>query len=177
MKDREVVEALYAQSMRRLSAYAFALVGSYSAAEELVQDAIVRTFSKRRRWQDLAAAESYVRAAIRNIHIDAVRRDARWTARLPKLIRTEETPGPEAAVESDEAVAVALATLPPRVRTAIVLRYLDDMTVAAVASAMSASEGTVKRYLSDGRALLSEHFDLTDEDEQIETVRVKEARR
>ncbi|WP_062203465.1 RNA polymerase sigma factor [Demequina salsinemoris] len=177
MKDRDVVEALYAQSMRRLSAYAYALVGSYSGAEELVQDAIVKTFSKRRRWQDLAAAEAYVRATIRNLHIDAVRRNARWTARLPKLARDEVVPSPEVAVESDEAVAVALASLPPRVRTAIVLRYLDDMTVAAVASAMTASEGTVKRYLSDGRALLSQHFEPGDDDELRETVRVKEARR
>jgi RNA polymerase sigma factor (sigma-70 family) len=47
-------------------------------------------------------------------------------------------------------VVAALAGLAPRVRACIVLRYFEDLTVAEIADRLQLSEGTVKRYLSDG---------------------------
>lgn len=43
----------------------------------------------------------------------------------------------------------ALATLSPRERTCVVLRFYEDLTVPAIAADLSLSVGTVKRYLSD----------------------------
>ena len=40
--------------------------------------------------------------------------------------------------------------LAPRVRACVVLRYFEDLTVAEIADRLQLSDGTVKRYLSDG---------------------------
>ena len=49
---------------------------------------------------------------------------------------------------------LALLTLPPRERACVVLRYLEDLPVAAVAAELGLAEGTVKRYIADGVAKL-----------------------
>ena len=62
---------------------------------------------------------------------------------------------------SADAAARALATLPPRVRTAVVLRYVDGLSVDEVSAAMRLSQGAVKRYLSDGRGLMGPALGIT----------------
>lgn len=176
MRDRELLDEIYERSLPRLGAYGFSLTGSYSAAEELVQAAIVKTFSKRRRYRDLAAAEAYVRSAIRTLHIDGIRRQARWTAAASSLVADDQVSDHAPRVDSDDAVNRALATLPPRVRTAVALRYVDDMTVADIAHAMGTAEGTIKRYLSEGRESLATTLGVPVAEEP-ETVQIKEARR
>ena len=50
----------------------------------------------------------------------------------------------------------ALATLSPRERACVVLRYHEDLSVRDTAAALKLSEGAVKRYLSDARHRLGE---------------------
>lgn len=157
MHDTEgLVGELYAGSLPRLGAYAYALTGSYSAAEELVQDAMVKVFSRRRRLEGVAAAEAYVRATMRTIHLDALRRRKRWEAAVPRLAAADTSPDHAAGAEVRDQVSWAVAQLPSRVRTAVVLHYLDDLSVREVASSMRISDGTVKGYLKEGRERLAQ---------------------
>ncbi|WNM24429.1 sigma-70 family RNA polymerase sigma factor [Demequina capsici] len=176
MSDQQILAALHAQALPRLGSHAYALTGSYSAAEELVQAAIVKAFSRKRGFRDVAGAEAYVRAAIRTLHLDALRRQARWTGALPVLAREESVDDGTAAVDGADLVARGMATLAPRVRTAIALRYIEDLTVADIAHAMRISEGTVKGYLKEGRARLGSLWgvEAVDDDEVVE---VREVRR
>ncbi|MGL5851510.1 MAG: SigE family RNA polymerase sigma factor [Phycicoccus sp.] len=57
----------------------------------------------------------------------------------------------------------ALARLPARQRTAVVLRHLEDLSVEVVADLMGCATGTVKSTTSAGLAALRTHLDpLTD---------------
>ena len=49
----------------------------------------------------------------------------------------------------------ALERLAPRERTCVVLKFYQDLTVAQIAETLDLSEGTVKRYLSDGQQKLA----------------------
>lgn len=55
-------------------------------------------------------------------------------------------------------VVRALATLSPRERACVVLRQMEDLSVAETAAALGLSEGAVKRYTSDALKRLAAHL-------------------
>lgn len=170
----------------RLAAFGFVLTGSQADAEELVQEAIVKTFVRRPRLTSVPAAEQYVRQAMRTLTIDRARKQQRFRAFASRE-------HPEALVQPDGVRAIsdrveverALAQLTARQRVAVALRYWDDMTVPEIAHAMRVRPGTVKRYLFDAaaslRPVLGEHSDeaLTgaDLDDQVRVVDPRAGRR
>ena len=107
----DVIAQLYRHSLPRLGAYAFLLTGSHGEAEELVQAAIVKVCARPRRLTNLPQAEAYVRAAIRTIHIDGLRKQARWHRAAPSLPRPDAVAGPADEVAEADAVATALGAL------------------------------------------------------------------
>lgn len=154
MADDERLTALARDRGPGLVGYAFLLTGSVVDAEDLVQEALVRTFSRRTRGQDVEHLEAYVRRAILHLHLDGHRRRSRWgrTAHLHADLGEAGAPDAAAAVRLD--VHAALTSLSPRQRACVVLHYVDDLPVAEVAEALGISPGAVKRYLSDARAAL-----------------------
>lgn len=137
-----------------LYGYAYVLTGSKADAEDLVQEALVRTFRASIARRSLDQTHAYVKRAITSAFVDSGRR----AAARPTVAADH---APEAAA-SDHSGRVAQAadlhaailTLPPRERACIVLRYLDDLPVAGVAAELGLAVGTVKRYLSDATARL-----------------------
>ncbi|MEU8224790.1 RNA polymerase sigma factor [Kribbella sp. NPDC048915] len=62
-----------------------------------------------------------------------------------------------------DSVRRALATLSPRQRACVVLRYYEDLTVPEIAAELDCAEGTVKRHLADARAKLATQLTITEE--------------
>ncbi|WP_084104725.1 SigE family RNA polymerase sigma factor [Demequina sp. NBRC 110056] len=147
---QDTMEQLVRSRERALLSYAYLVCGDPVQAQDLVQDALVRTFSRERKGLTAVKAEGYVRRAITTTYVDHYRRVQRWQ-RVQHLFRPEAySPDRMGQVEAGSDVADALATLPPRVRACVVLRYFDDLTVPQIARQLGIAEGTVKRYLSDG---------------------------
>lgn len=161
------LEAVVRERGAALTAYARLLTGDRASAEDLVQEALVRTFSRRRDLHDVPSAEAYVRQAIRTSFLDRARRTTGWRARRHLLADATEAPGPERSVVARLDVQAALTTLTPRERACIVLRHFDDLTVPEIARELSLSDGAVKRYLSDAvrkmRIQLGPHTAMDDE--------------
>jgi len=150
----EGMERLVRERERALLGYAYVVCGDPYLAQDLVQDALVKTFSRPREGLPQVKVEAYVRRAITTIYVDKYRRQQRWS-RVQHLFRpviVQESTTPFSDLSAD--VATALADLPPRVRACIVLRFFDDLTVPDIATQLGLAPGSVKRYLSDGlRAL------------------------
>lgn len=147
---RDVMAQLVENRERALLGYAYLVCGNPTQAQDLVQDALVRTFSQPRPGLTAAKAEGYVRRAITTVYIDGYRRQQRWR-RVQHLFQPDQTaPDALAGVEAGSDVNAALATLPPRVRACVVLRYFDDLTVPEIARQLGLAPGSVKRYLHDG---------------------------
>lgn len=145
----DVLDDLVRHRGGALVRYATLLTGDRPEAEDLVQDALVRCFGQTRPLRDEVAAESYVRRAVLSAFLDSTRRRRRWGGVAHLLARGEEEAAPQPAAGDRIDVQVALASLSPRLRACVVLRFYDDLTVPEIARRLDLAEGSVKRYLSD----------------------------
>lgn len=122
---------------------AYLLTGDWAKAEDLVQSALATTWSHWRSLRSPAAAEAYTRTSMARLATSWWRR--KWRAEVPTA-ELPETVGrsPYDDVDLAHAVTAALATLTPRQRATVVLRYFDDLSEAATATALGCAVGTVK---------------------------------
>ena len=141
-----VAEQLLEERGARLVAYAAMLVARDGDAEDLVQDAVVKCFSRRRPVTTVGEAEAYARRAMQTIVIDRAR--ARGVRRRAADRAFAREPG-AADLEAGLDVRRALRALTPREQVCIVMRYFDDLPVAEIAERLSLADGTVKRYISN----------------------------
>jgi len=125
----------------RLQGMAFLLCGDWHTAEDLVQATLVKVFVSWRRIRRQEAAHAYATRALVNTYLahKRLRRSAEIpTSELPE--RAAEPPAPETRM----VVLAALATLPPKGRAVVVLRYWADLSVDQVAAVLGCSPGAVK---------------------------------
>lgn len=134
---------------------AFLLCGDDSQADDLVQEALVRAFTRPLRAPRPGGAEAYLRVIMVNLFIDGARRRSRWRQVAPLLHAAEVTPDPADQVSERDSMLGALRGLSPRQRACVVLRFYEDLPLAGVAAALGLSEGTVKRYLSEAMDIVA----------------------
>jgi RNA polymerase sigma-70 factor (ECF subfamily) len=154
MTWEQQMEQLARERGPALVGYAYLLTGDLAAAQDLTQDALVHTFSRRTR-DDVDFLEAYVRRAILNAYLNARRRTQRWGGRAHLVVVGETSAGPDAIVADRTDIHTALARLSPRERACVVLRHFDDLTIHEIATRLDLSDGAVKRYLSDARHRLA----------------------
>lgn len=135
-----------------LKRYAYLLCGDAVEAEDLVQDALVRTFTFRRP-ADILDLERYVRKVVLNLFVDRTRRRGRWRRLMPLLATANHQ---DAHEHSD--LLEALSRLPARQRACVVLHYYADLPVSEIGEQLGISAGTVKRHLSDARGRLADQL-------------------
>ncbi len=156
--DREVEFARFMENAApALGRTAWLLCGDVHQADELVQQALVRTYlawSRAREGDPLA----YARRTLANQRIDTWRRRRREVLVDPADVPDgAEASSAERHAQRDQLVR-ALATLSPRQRRVVVLRHFEGMSEREVATDLGVSVGTVKstasRSLTRLRAVL-----------------------
>ncbi|WP_134773604.1 SigE family RNA polymerase sigma factor [Ornithinimicrobium flavum] len=155
--DAEFVDFVRARQHQLIRA-ARLYCGDHHAAEDLVQDALVKLAS---RWESVrdGSPDAYVR---RILYRDAVSRWRRWGREVPYAVQpgerdlfdAEPVPAATDAWVDGSPVRQALGALPPRQRAVIVLRYFEDLSEVEIASALGCSTGTVKSQASKAMATL-----------------------
>jgi RNA polymerase sigma-70 factor (ECF subfamily) len=151
MDEREFDE-LYASSYARLTSQLYAMVGNRDEAEECVQEAFARAWQHRSKLERSGRPEAWVRTTAYRLAV------SRWRRVLLARRSPDRALTPSEVTEpSDERLALvtALRELPEAQRRAVVLHYIADLTVADVARETGIADGTVKGYLSRGRATLA----------------------
>ena len=165
-RDREAFAEFVAARSPGLQRAAYLMVGDVGLAQDLVQEALTRTYVAWPRLRDAANAEAYTRKVITNTAITWFRRKG-WYGERPVESLPETASGGHADhVATRRTLLDALAALPPRQRAAIVLRYYEDLTEAQTAAAMDCAVGTVKSQVAAGlnrlRDLLGDAVRLDD---------------
>lgn len=136
---------------------AYTLAGNAADAEDVVQDALSRALP---RWSRISAMEdvdAYVRRMVVNAHTSWWRR---WRRRESPVETVYDVETPEMAdgvrVEYDERrrIWAACRALPEAQRTAVVLRYYEQLEYAEIAELTGVREGSVRSRVSRGLAAL-----------------------
>jgi RNA polymerase sigma-70 factor (sigma-E family) len=142
----------------RLHRSAFLLTGDWSTAQDLVQHALVETWTK---WGAVEAPDAYARSVM-------VRAISRWWRRRWRTdigLEHERTISeadvePWAALYERDAVLRALLRLPPKQRAVLVLRFYEDLTERQAADALGWPIGTVKSTTSRALSALRDQTGL-----------------
>lgn len=121
---------------------AYVLTADQHAAEDLLQSALAKAAA---RWGRIhSAPESYVRQIMYREQVSWWRQRARRpvtvVGRVPELPAQDQMVGVDARL----ALRDALLALPPGKRAVLVLRYMEDLPEAQVASILGCSVGTVR---------------------------------
>jgi len=167
-----LLEQLVRERYTRLVGHAMLVCGSRHDAQDLVQEALIATFSGRARFTTVPQAEQYVRRAIVTRSIDESRRRTRERAAATRLGGLATTPVEIQPRGLGADVQRALQALPPRERACVVLRQVEDLSIRETAAALGLSEGAVKRYTADGTARLDAALGTTTTEKETAQVRL-----
>ena len=149
---REFVQTRYTDLLRT----AYLLTGARHAAEDLVQNALLRAYGK---WSTIEDPMPYLRRSMVNQRTSVWRRLGSRELLSGILPDRGDPDSSEGFAQRDELLR-ALAKLPARMRAVLVLRYWEDLSEAETAAILECSIGTVKSQASRGldrlRAVLGE---------------------
>lgn len=137
--------AFYADQYDRVWGALALFTGDRRLAEELAQEAFVRTCQHWETVRTLDAPGAWVHRVGINLAISRARR-RRTELRIVQqqgAVAPTASAGADAGL-ADEVVRAAVAALPADERAVVVLRFHADLSVADTASALGVPEGTVK---------------------------------
>lgn len=146
-RDREFTEFVTARRAGLVRVATLLVSGDQAKAEDLVQTALTRLYLA---WPRVRpdTVDAYARRCVVNAatdeHRSLFRRREQVRAQVPDVVAVE---GPRG---DDLTVLALLGTLPASMRAAVVLRYVEGLSVAETADAMRCSEGNVKSQAARG---------------------------
>ncbi|HZS16188.1 MAG TPA: sigma-70 family RNA polymerase sigma factor [Candidatus Dormibacteraeota bacterium] len=149
----QALAAIYAREGTRLVALARVLSGDLDAGEDLAQEVFIRALRALQRDPEYLYEPvwPWLRTTLVRLVIERRRRLRREMSRLLRLDRAAATTEwPMASAD----VAAALASLPPRMRACVVLRYCEDLSTLDVANTLGCAPGTVVVQLREARKRL-----------------------
>jgi RNA polymerase sigma-70 factor (sigma-E family) len=155
--DEEFAEFFAARfdNARRI---AYALCADWAEAEEIAQNGFVRLYSH---WPRVVHQnpDGYLRTILTRLFLDTRRRGRKREHLVAVPPDLPVSAG--SSLDDRQPLVAALQRLPPRQRTVVVLRIVQDMSVEQVAHAMRCSQGTVKSQLVRGlEALRSAYSEI-----------------
>lgn len=135
-----------------LQRFAYLVVGNQEDARDAVQEALIGLYP---RWERVAGgAEAYARRSIVNANV------SRWRKFGAEVVAFDpDTPHADPsdqflAVEDQDMAARLFATLPPRQRAALVMRFYESMSFAEIADALGSAEATARSLVHRALATL-----------------------
>lgn len=161
--DEAAWERIVQHYWRKVFHIAYKFVGTHDEAEDLAQEIFLRLYRTLHTFDRRANFETWLVSVSRNLCIDHYRsaRRERGTIRREvdprEVMRRAAEDDPLDRLERDDLVGLlkrALETLPPALKTAVVLCDLEELSYQEIARRLQLPEGTVKSRIHRGRAAL-----------------------
>lgn len=139
--------------------FAGVLTADSHLAQDLTQDALVRAHARWSRIGRLDRPDLYLRRMITNGYLSWRRR---WSVRTIRpmadagLLDPATAPDPAVQLADRDLVMTLLASLAPRHRAVLVLRFYEGRTDDEIATILGCAPGTVRSHVSRALAVLRE---------------------
>ena len=162
--DQAAWERIVRLHWRKVFNIAYKFVGKHDEAEDLTQDVFLKIFKSLNTFDRRANFQTWLISVSRNLCIDHYRsvRKERETINRDidpnDLSPAAKTVSPHAALEQRDRVVLlraALDKLAPTLRTAVMMRDIQEMTYQEIADRLRLPEGTVKSRINRGRTELA----------------------
>ena len=157
-------EQIVRQHWRKVFNIAYKFTGKHDEAEDLTQDVFLKIFKSLNTFDRRANFQTWLVSVSRNLCIDhyrSVRKERETIDRdvdAGELSPVAQTVSPVAALEHRDRVDLlrkALDQLPPTLRSAVLLRDIQELSYQEIADKLNLPEGTVKSRINRGRTELS----------------------
>ena len=174
--DQLAWEQIVRQNWRKVFNVAYKFVGKHDEAEDLTQDIFLKIFKALKTFDRRANFQTWIISISRNLCIDhyrSVRKERQTIARdVDSNDLQPATPdrGPYAQAEHQDLRAQlrqALESLPVTLRTAVVLRDLQELSYQEIADRLGLPEGTVKSRINRGRIELAHQLRRLQENQPV----------
>ncbi len=162
--DQAAWEAIVRQYWRKVFNVAYKFVGRHDEAEDLTQDVFLKIFKSLDTFDRRANFQTWLISVSRNLCIDyyrSVRKERETINRevdASELAPVSSERRPDAAVEQSDLAALlrqALHTLPASLRSAVLMRDMQELSYQEIAERLGLPEGTVKSRINRGRKQLA----------------------
>jgi RNA polymerase sigma-70 factor, ECF subfamily len=162
--DQVAWEAIVRQHWRKVFNVAYKFVGTHDQAEDLTQDIFLKVFRSLETFDRRANFQTWLISVSRNLCIDHYRSVRKERQTIDRDVTSDQlspaAPGmsPLAALEHRDMAALlrqALQGLPPPLRTAVLLRDIQELSYQEIAGRLRLPEGTVKSRINRGRKELA----------------------
>jgi RNA polymerase sigma-70 factor (ECF subfamily) len=174
--DQVAWEQIVRQNWRKVFNVAYKFVGKHDEAEDLTQDIFLKIFKALKTFDRRANFQTWIISISRNLCIDhyrSVRKERQTIARdvdSSELQPATSDRGPYAQAEHQDLrtqLRQALETLPVTLRTAVVLRDLQELSYQEIADRLGLPEGTVKSRINRGRIELAHQLRRLQENQPV----------
>ncbi|MBV1850612.1 SigE family RNA polymerase sigma factor [Catellatospora tritici] len=158
MADDEGFHDFVHARLNRLSRIAYLLAGDRHAAEDLLQNTLIRLASRWSKVMRAGTPDAYVRKMMYHEHVSNWRRNRHLRAEYTTAQLPDVPAGADLAADTVRRLLLeqALAKLTRKQRAVIVLRYFEDLSEADAAEALGVSLGTIKSQTSHALSRLRE---------------------
>jgi RNA polymerase sigma-70 factor (ECF subfamily) len=162
--DQTAWNLIVGRHWRKVFNLAYKFVGKHDEAEDLTQDIFLKIFKSLDTFDRRANYQTWLTSVSRNLCIDhyrSVRRERDVIDRAVSattLSPASPDAGPVAALEQRDRVALlrqAMAALPDTLRTAVLMRDIQELAYREIAGRLRLPEGTVKSRINRGRRELA----------------------
>ena len=131
-------------------------------AEDIVQETMIRVWSKRDEWPTFSSVEAYCLTVAGNLAIDrSERMDARTVELTAEVEQAPDTSGPHERLVGKEQMKLLrrlIAALPEKQRTVLQLRDVEEKSYKEIAEVMGITEEQVKVNLFRARQKVKQQF-------------------
>lgn len=162
--DRDAFRALYDLYKDRVYSMAFYFLnGDAAAASDVTQQIFLKLITAIRQFRGEAEFSTWLYRLVVNACMDAARSRRSGAigtdrARMEALAASGSQEAELVREQTAESVRAAVSALPTKFRTAVLLRYFEDLSYEEMAKALGCSMGTVASRLSRGHRMLAERL-------------------